>query len=193
MKWLLLGLTVLLTSCASVSKIGPGDVAVNDKIVARLDSAWNRIDIPGKGKTEIWTADGLPLDSLMFYSAISDGEALAELKDRNGKQQPRFHAKMQPFEIVELFDAVIAGEGSSFKLDKLSPNTFAGGNGFRFDFSILRKSDEVKLKGVGYGTVNSNKLYLMVFCAPKTYYFSKHIGNVEAIASTVQIRHKSGQ
>ncbi|TAN81099.1 MAG: hypothetical protein EPN14_04975 [Gallionella sp.] len=189
MKWLLLGLTVFLASCASVSKIGPGDVAVNEKMVARLGSAWNRIDVPGKGKIEMWTADGLPLDSLMFYPAIGDGEVLVEMQGRKAKQQPRFHATMQPIEIVELFDAVIAGEGSNFKLDKLSPVTFAGGNGFRFDFSILRKGDEVELGGAGYGVVKLGKLYLMVFRAPKIHYFGKHIGNVESIASSIQIHN----
>lgn len=188
MRWLLLGITVFLASCASVTKVGPGEVAVNDKIVARLDSAWNRIDIPGMGKAEIWTTDGLPIDSLIFYSAIGDGELLMELRNRKEKQQPRFRATMQPQEIVELFELVVTEDGSSFKLDKLSPSTFAGGNGFRFDFSLLRKNDEVALKGVGYGVVDIGKLYLMVFRAPKTYYFGKHIAKVESIANSVKIR-----
>lgn len=188
MKWLLLGLTLFLASCANVTKIGPGDVAVNEKLVARLDSAWNRVDFPGKGKAELWTRDGLPLDSLVFYSAIGNGEALVELQSRKEKQQPRFLATMQPHEIVELYEVVAAADGSSFKLEKLSPASFAGGNGFRFDFSILRKNDEVNLKGVGYGVVNDGKLYLMVFRAPKTHYFGKHIVNVETLASSVHIR-----
>ncbi len=190
MKWLLLGLTLLLASCANVAKIGPGEVAVNEKLTARLDSAWNKLDFPAKGKTEIWTADGLPLDSLVFYSAIGDGETLAELQGRKEKQQPRFRATMQPHEIVDLFEIVVAADGSSFKLDRLSPAPFAGGNGFRFDFSVLRKGDEVELKGAGYGVVDDGKLYLMVFRAPKTHYFGKHISHVENLASSIHIRRK---
>lgn len=189
MRWLLLGMVVLLASCANVTKIGPGKVSVNEKMVTQLDKAWNRIDVPGKGKVEIWTADGLPLDRLTFYPAIGDGEALAELQDRKEKQQPRFHVGMPPHEIVELFEAVAAADGSTFRLDKLSPTPFAGGDGFRFDYSILRKQDEVELKGIAYGVVQHGKLFLMTFSAPKTHYFGKHLSSVESIAGSVQIRN----
>jgi hypothetical protein len=188
MRWLLLGLTVLLTSCAGMSKVGPGEVTIKDQMVAKLDSAWNRLEARNAEKTEIWTTDGLTLDSLMFYVGVKDGDPLMELQNRQEKQQPRFHATMQPHEIVELFDAVATENGNRFKLDKLSPMPFAGGNGFRFDFTQIRKGDEIELKGVGYGSLRAGKLYLMVFRAPKVYYFGKHIGRVEAVARSVQVR-----
>lgn len=188
MRWLLVGLTLLLASCAGMSKIGPGDVTIKDQMVAKLDSAWNRLDAPNSGKAEIWTTDGLPLDSLMFYVGVKDGDPLVELQNRQEKQQPRFNAKMQPHEVVELFDAASTENGSQFKLDKLSPSPFGGNNGFRFDFTMIRKGDEVELKGVGYGSMRAGKLYLMVFKAPKIYYYGKHIGRVEAVARSVQLR-----
>ncbi len=188
MRWLLLGSILFLTSCAAMTKVGPGEVTIKEQMVAKLDSSWNRLEARGAQKTEIWTTDGLPLDNLMFYVGVKDGDPLVELQNRQEKQQPRFHATMQPHEIVELFDAVTAENGTRFKLDKLSPMQFAGGNGFRFDFTQIRKGDEVELKGVGYGALRAGKLYLMVFRAPKIFYFGKHIERVEAVARSVQVR-----
>jgi hypothetical protein len=188
MKWLLLALTVLLASCASVSKVGPGEVVVKDRLVAKLDSAWNRVEIPGSNKSEFWTTDGLTLDSLTFLVDIAEGDPLTELASRQDKQQPRFRTNMQAHEIVELYGVVASEGGNSFKLDKLSPATFLGDNGFRFEFTLLRKSDEVELKGMAYGAVHNGKLYLMVFRAPKVHYFDKHLARADAVARSLKLR-----
>ncbi|TCS72134.1 hypothetical protein EDC61_10648 [Sulfuritortus calidifontis] len=187
-KLLLLGMTLLLASCANVSKVGPGEVAVKDQLTAKLDSAWNRVEFPSSGKSELWTTDGLTLDSLVFYVGVADGEPLAELAGRQDKQQARFRSAMPPHEIVELYGTVASEGGNSFKLDKLAPAAFLGNDGFRFDFTLLRKGDEVELKGVAYGAVRNGKLYLMTFRAPKLYYFNKHLGRVEAVARSLKLR-----
>lgn len=190
MKKLVLLLTFFLASCAGMTKVGPGDVTIREQVSAKLDSAWNRLEMPNAAgpKTEIWTTDGLTLDTLVFYVGIKDGEPLAELQQRTTKQQPLFRAGMQPHEIVELVETTATEDGSSFKLDKLSPAAFGGGSGFRFDFSQVRKADEVEVKGIGYGTIRDGKLYLMLFRAPKIYYFNKNLGRVETVAKSVRLR-----
>ena len=43
-------------------------------------------------------------------------------------------------------------------LDKLAPATFLGGPGVRFEYTVLRKADDVRMAGVGWG--------LALACAP---------------------------
>ncbi|MEW5892665.1 MAG: hypothetical protein AB1697_05970 [Pseudomonadota bacterium] len=187
-KLLVLGLSLLLTACASVSKVGPGEVSVKDQLSARLDSAWNKVALPNNGKSEFWTTDGVTLDSLVFYVGIAEGEPLAEQAGRQDKQQARFRANMPAHEVVELYGSVISEGGNSFKLDRLAPAVFLGGDGFRFEYTLLRKGDEVELKGVAYGAVRNGKLYLMTFQAPRLHYFKKHLGRVEAVAASLKLR-----
>lgn len=188
MRWLVLVMALMLASCVSVTKVGPGDVVVKEQLSAQLDHAWNRVDLPGLGKAEIWTTDGITLDTLMFYVGISEGEPLEELANRQEKQQLRFRATMPAHEIVELYKAVASDGGSIFKLEKLAPAVFLGGEGFRFDFTLLRKSDEVDLKGIAYGTVRNGKLHLMVYRAPRVHYFNRHLARVEAVIRTLKLR-----
>jgi hypothetical protein len=188
MKWMLLALTVLLASCTTVTKMGPGSVVVKEQLVAKLDSAWNRIDVLNRGKAELWTTDGMTLDNLAFYVGVAEGEELAPMTNRQEKQQVRFRTSMQAHEIVELYGALASEGGNSFKLDKLTPSTFLNGDGFRFEFTLLRKTDEVELKGLAYGAVRAGKLHLMVFRAPRLHYFSRHLARVEAIARTLKLQ-----
>lgn len=188
MKWMLLALTVLLASCTTVTKMGPGGVVVKEQLVAKLDSAWNRIDILNRGKSELWTTDGVTLDNLAFYVGVAEGEELAPMANRQEKQKIRFRTSMQAHEIVELYGALASDGGNSFKLDKLTPATFLDSDGFRFEFTLLRKTDEVELKGLAYGAIRGNKLHLMVFRAPKVHYFNRHLDRVESIARTLRLQ-----
>jgi hypothetical protein len=188
MRWLVLLLITLLASCATVTKMGPGDVTVKEQLSAQLDSAWNRIDAAGGNKTEVWTTDGLPLDTLVFYVGIADGEPLVQLPQRRDKQQPIFHGTMPAHGIVDLYGTVVSEGGNGFSLGKLAPTTFLDTAGFRFEFTLLRKGDEVELKGVGYGAIRNGKLYLMVFRAPKLYYFPKNAARVEAVARSLKLK-----
>jgi hypothetical protein len=188
-QWLALAAIMLLTSsCATVTKVGPGDVLVKEQLNAKLDSAWNRIDLAGTGKSEVWTTEGLTLDTLTFYVGITEGEPLAQLQQRQEKQQARFRPSMPAHEIVDMYGALASEGGNTFHLDKLAPTTFLDTTGFRFDFTLLRKGDEVELKGIGYGAVRNGKLYLMVFRAPRVYYFPKHAARAEAVAQSLKLK-----
>lgn len=181
-------LATLLAACVSMSAVGPGEVTVQDKLVVRLDSAWNKFNAPGSSKTELWTTDGLSLDVLRFFVAIGEGEPLLEVRGANEKQVPKFRAGMQPQEIVELYDAVASQGGNRFHLEKLSPANFAGAAGFRFDYTLVRKGDEVELKGFCYGVVRDKRLYLMTFQAPKIHYYAQHAQRAQAAALSIRFK-----
>lgn len=187
-RGLLILLIAFVAGCAAVARVGPGEATVRENLTVTLDSAWNRIERGNSAKAEVWTTDGLTLDRLTFYVGVADGEALAELRQRKDRQIPKFRAAMQPHEIAEMYEVFVTYDGSSFKRDKLAPAQFAGGEGFRFEFTRVRKGDEVEMRGVGYGAVRGGKLYLVVFEAPRIHYFNKHLGRAEAAAKSARVR-----
>jgi hypothetical protein len=188
MRRLFLLATLILAGCVSMAKVGPGDVVVRERMVVRLDSAWNRFDGGSSEKIELWTTDGLPIDVLRFIVGVQDGEELAKIEGRKDKQLPRFRKTMQPHEIVETVEAYLTANGSTLTRDKLAPAQFGGGEGFRFEYTLLAAGSEVQMKGVGWGVVVGERLYLMLFQAPRIYYFGKNLPRVEAVAQSVVVR-----
>lgn len=187
-RWLLVLVLALLSGCAAMSKVGPGEVTVRDSLAVSLDGPWNQWSLGATKKSETWTIDGLPLDRLVFYVGIADGEALDERRERKDRQIPKYRAAMQAHEIVEMYEIIATYDGSTFQRQKLAPAPFAGGEGFRFEFSRMRKEDELEMRGIGYGVVRAGKLYLVVFEAPRSHYYTRHLSRVEGLLKSVRIR-----
>ncbi len=190
-RTLLLPALLFLAACVTPISwvgIGPGEVVVREHFSIRADGAWSRME-GGKqeSKHDTWTTDGMPLDQLHFFVGIAPGETLVDLRERQDKQIPRFQKNMQAHDIVELYETLSTLDGSTYTRGKLTPTPFAGGNGFRFEFTLVRKGDDVILKGVGYASVQKDQLYLLVFKAPRIHYFAKHLPRVEAIAESAKI------
>ncbi|WP_257305400.1 hypothetical protein [Geothrix campi] len=194
-KVLLLTLLVVLVGCTKPATwvgLAPGEVVVHERLAVRIDGAWSRLDGLQEPKHDVWTSDGTPLDQLHFHTGIAEGESLVVVKDRPAdKPIPRFRKDMQAQDVVELYESFASRDGSVFKLEKLAPARFADEDGFRFEFSRVRKSDEVRMRGVGYGAIHHGELFLMVFEAPRIHYFAKHLPRVEAIAQSAHLREKA--
>lgn len=182
-----------LTACTTITKVGPGQVTVKD-LSMKLEGPWNKFDssalvlFQAPGATEIWTREGFTLDVLAFYCGIKDGEPIGTSLPRTTKKMPVFRQKMAPHEIVEAFETVVTQDGSSFKVGKLEPVRFAGGDGFRFEYELRRKGDSLLFNGVGYATVANRQLYLMAYSAPRTYYFQKLVPGLESAVRTASIK-----
>jgi hypothetical protein len=188
--WLLAAVLLMGACVKPMTWVGvaPGTTVVREHLSVKVDAAWNHLEggTPNP-KHDVWTSDGSPLDHLHFFVGIAPGEALIELKNRPEKQVPKFQKTMQSYDIVELYETLSTLDGSTFTRGKLIPTTFAGGSGFRFEYTLVRKADEVIMSGVGFATVQKDQLYLMVFEAPRIHYFAKHLPRVEAIAASAQI------
>lgn len=186
-------LLVALSGCTTISKIGPGPVAVKD-LSFNLDGPWNKFEsgalilFQAPGATEIWTREGFTLDVLAFYAGISENEPIGTSLPRTQKKMPVFRLKMAPHEIVEAFETVITQDGSTFTAGKLEPARFGGGEGFRFEYTLKRKGDSLLFNGVGYATIANRKLYLMAYSAPRTYYFPKLLPGIESVARSSSIK-----
>jgi hypothetical protein len=181
----LLVVLLLAAGCASVNKIDSGERRIGDRLVVQLDGAWNHVDAPMMGPAQTWTMEGLTIDQLIIYSGHKDGQPVHA---SGGGQQKSFsfRSTMQPDEIVAMFEGMLTRDGSTFKLGKLEPVPF-GERGFRFEYSVVRKVDNVQLSGVGYGTVSKGELFAMLYMAPRITFFSRHQGRVEQMARSAKV------
>ena len=178
-----------LAGCATVSKVESGQRTVGERLDVTLEGAWNQVSAPGLGPAQLWTMEGLPVDQLLIYSGLKDGELVhAAAQGGSGPRKSfAFRSAMQPDEIVAMFEGMLTRDGSSFKLLKLEPSSF-GGKGFRFEYAVTRKVDNVQLSGLGYGTVSKGELFAMLYLAPRLVFFSRHQGRVEQIARSARLK-----
>jgi hypothetical protein len=186
---LALATAALLSGCAAVTKVGPGDTLIGERIAVPTDAAWNQLKPPfAQGKASaMWTQEGITIDQLNFYVGLRDGDELAPTMSKD--QRPlAFKAAMQPHEIVALFESFYSRDGSSFKLDKLEPTDFLGQRGWRANFTVVRKFDEVRLAGTAWGTVRNGELYAMTFSAPAVGFGPRLAPKVEKLASAARFK-----
>jgi hypothetical protein len=183
--------TALLAGCAgpAVVKVGQGEAIVGERVVVPSDAAWNQLRgaTSGTQSAAVWTAEGLAIDQLNFYVGVKDGEALAQSAGK--EQRPlNFKASMQGHEIAALFEALHTRDGSTFRLDKLEPTVFLGQPGWRMQFTLVRKFDDVKLSGSVWATVRDNQLFAMTFSAPALAFYPRLAPKVEQVAKAARLK-----
>lgn len=187
-RWIALAGIVTLAGCVSVAKVETGDHVIGDRLAIRIEGAWNHLQSPGLGPAQTWTMEGLPVDQLQIYSGIKDGE-LVHARGSDPKQKDfAFRANMQPHDIVAMFEGVLTRDGSSFKLVKLAPADFGGLKGFRFDYVVIRRVNNLVLSGVGWGAVSKGELFAILYMAPRLGFFERHVGRVEKIALGARVK-----
>jgi len=189
-KLLIMGVALALAGCAAVVKVGPGETVVGNRIMVNIDSAWNQVNLPGSSSSAtLWTMEGITIDNLELYPGLKDGDLLAQNSPNAKNARPlAFKASMRPDEIVALYQGLYSRDGSVFTLDKLEPADFAGGKGFRFQFTVVRKVDDVKLSGMAWAAVRDNQLFAMTYTAPRLGFFPRYQARVEQIAKTVRVK-----
>jgi hypothetical protein len=186
LRWLLIPVVLTLGACANVAKISTGDVLVENRVEMRLDAAWNQVNIPGRGRTVLWTQDGITVDALEWWVGVKDGQNLVD--QPSDKRPIAFRAAMQPHEVAALFEAVYSRDGSAVTVDKLGPSPFLGGPGYRIDYTVLRKIDDVRVSGMAWFTVRNNELFALTFTAPRLGFFPRHQPKVEQVARSARLK-----
>jgi len=168
-------LALALAACASVARLQSGEQAVGERLVLDFDGAWNQV------ADQVWTREGLPIDQLRVFAGIRDGDPIGDEK------APVFRSALEPSETARLLAASLTADGSVFTLRKLEPDAFAGG-GYRFEYSLRRKLDNVELAGVGYASVKRGTLFALVYSAPKLVFFERDRPAVERMAHSARIK-----
>ena len=183
-RLIVLALVAGLAGCVTIEKVEKGDRAVGERLQVVIEGPWNRA--PATGPAEIWTMEGLPVDQLILYSGLKDGQPIHS-GGGSGKSFV-FKSSMPPDEIVALFEGMFTRDGSHFRLTRLEPVDFAGQKGFRFEYALTRRSTNVQLSGLGYGTVAKGELFAILYMAPRLVFFARHRDNVERIARSAHLK-----
>ncbi|MBX3607098.1 MAG: hypothetical protein KF788_17600 [Piscinibacter sp.] len=182
-------LALVLAGCANVTKVASGETVVRERLVVSVDREWNQFERGLADNTPTWTVEGITIDALQFYVGIKNGELIAPTpREGKGVQPLTFRSTMQAADIIGLYQSLLTRDGSSFTLEKVEATPFAGQPGFRFQYALIRKVDDVRLRGVAWGTVHNGELFLINYSAPRLGFFTRHVDHVEALVKTARIR-----
>jgi hypothetical protein len=152
---------------------------------------WNRAprsiyDIP---REENWTLHGATLDALSFIGGLENGRPLVRWQRRQDiRQVPNFRADMTPPEIASMIESYyrIRAGSVSFTMTGLQPRTFLGQPGFQFDYEHLG-GNELTRQGRVVGAIVGQRLYMVLFDAPKSHFFAEIIPEVERIVDSARL------
>lgn len=181
-------LAAVLAGCASVSKVNTGEAIVKERLAVSVDVAWNQFEHGLTDRTPTWTVEGITIDALQFYVGIKHGELIAPTpREGKGVLPLTFKAEMQPADVVALYQGLWTRDGSAFTLEKLEPASFVGQNGFRFEYTLIRKGDDVRLRGTAWGAVRNRELFLINYHAPRLGFYPRHIAQVEKLAASARV------
>lgn len=186
-----------LAACTGYVLVPPGRAAVGDGLTVTADEAWNRAtNLPlEEYPRELWTRDGLRLNSISFMTGIGDGHPVTpDIIGNDGRSGgaekgtlPVFRKDMVAPEIMELFDATFVRLLGTplVTADNLRPTTFAGLPGFRFDVAYTDRHG-LDRRAVVAGAVRDGKLYLICYMAARLHYFDRHLPEAEAIIASAR-------
>ena len=180
---------VSLAGCAAVSKVETGEVLVKNRLAVQVVEPWNQFERGLADNTPTWTHEGITVDALQFYVGLKDGELLAPTPSgRKGIEPLTFRSTMRPADVMVLLQSLLTRDGSSFSLDRLEATDFVGTRGFRIEYSMVRKVDDVRLRGVAFGAVRNGELFLINYSAPRLAFFPRHAAGVEALARSARVK-----
>jgi hypothetical protein len=198
-RFLLLAAVLLLAACANVQRM-EGDQVVNDRLVVHVTSAWNLVSDPwDKDPYDTWTQEGVPLDHLRFWGGVRPGQPLmtkpyvfSRAADAKEPRVPTFRVGLGPERLVALFEELYANAGE-VTITKVEPTVFAGQKGVRFEFTLVRRRDDLAMQGVGWAAVRSDptwgeELYAATFVAPKLSFFQRLLPMAEEVVKTAHVK-----
>jgi hypothetical protein len=185
-------LVVALAGCGTVRKVETGTNTVGERFSMHLEGPWNHVDFPGIKPGQVWTMEGVTVDELVIYAGIKDGEVMHPTGGAGKKQNIVFRRDMPTDQIVAMFEGVYTRDDSIFKLLRVEPSAFGGRRGFLFEFERVRKHDNLRQLGFGYGAVDNGELFALVYAAPALTFFPRHQARVEAIAHSALIKPAAG-
>lgn len=154
-------------------------VGVHDMGVYTVDTPieWTREE----REPETWTVDGL--ETLRFREIESDQGIFRRTGNRPIKP---FKEGMRPTEIATLYvESLAVARGLRvFQWSNLAPVDFGSWNGFSFDFEY-ETPQGLSMLGMAIGAVIDGKLHLIVYAAPRDYYFDKYREDVRDIFESI--------
>ena len=175
----------MLSGCATYSLIPANKpVDVGNGISVTSEISWAKQDSPSLSGT-VWTADGVELDAVMFFTGIAEGKPLIKPDAVRTKELRLYKADMVPDDVMELLTSNFGHIGyEQIKTANLRPAAFGSAQGFRFDFDFLTK-DGLQMKGEALAAQRGKTLDLILYMAPTEYYYDHYSATVDKLLSSV--------
>lgn len=186
MKRLVLALFVFLSGCAQYALVEQGPQKVK-AITVTPSQEWNRVpSMASPGGIPTWTADGISLNSIAFFSEIKGGDPL--IRSSKDEEYPIFRADMLPTELVDLIEATVAKlyKATISKSGQLRPLTIGGTPGFEHNFEFVTP-DELTRKAYVAGALKEKQLHLIFYQAARMHYYDRHFDSVSAMVETATL------
>jgi len=186
-KIVLLIIVTILGACSTHSIVTDKPQTIKS-ITVTPTLIWNKV--PSNlsiGGVPTWTADGISLNSLSFFSDIKDGKTL--IKATKKEQFPIFKADMLPTELVELIESTLAKayEAKVLSSGNLKPLKLGNDDGFEYTFDFVA-GDELPRRGYIAGAVKNEKLHIIFYQAARLHYYDTRVGDVRDIIKTAAIK-----
>lgn len=183
-RFLAIPLLAALAGCVGgYTLIEPGRTQIDDEFSVNSNMQWSQLAL---GERHVWTINGAGLEAIWFYAGINDGDALIANLDEE-EDAPRFDSDMRPNEVMELVVDSL-GMAGAVKVEGtgLRPADFGSATGYRFELTFQTAEGLIK-RGLAVGTVQEEKLQLIVYMAADLYYYDKYVDEVENIFSSVEM------
>jgi hypothetical protein len=185
---------LVLGACTSIGRV-QGEQVVNGKLAVNVSGIWNRVESPWDDEPyETWTQEGIPLDHLRLWAGVKPGQALMAKPmvffrgaDEKDARVPTFRAGLPPDRLVSLFETLYASAGA-VRVTRIDPAPFAGEQGVRFEFTLMRRADDLPMQGVGWAAVHGGELYAATFVAPRLSFFQRLAPMAESVVKTARVR-----
>jgi hypothetical protein len=179
----LLALLLPLSACTTWTHVKPKPQKLSGGLSVTPESEWSSIKT---GATHTWTVHGPDLEAITVVSGLKDGKPLLPPVARKEKM-PLFRSSMAAPEIAQLVVETLLRRGyGDVELGAVKPETFAGRAGFRFELD-LTAANGLEKSGFGVGAIVDSKLYMLVYRAPKLYYFEAYRPAVESLISSAGV------
>jgi hypothetical protein len=173
---------LLLGGCASLGRyrlVEPGARAMAGAYTVQPALAWSSIR---SGKTELWTIDGLTLESLSFFTGIAEGESILGGRSVDDRRA-RFSASMTLPEVAELVADSLFGR---FPPRNVRPASFGGAPGFRFEVSYATR-DGVQREALVAAAVLHKQLYVIAYSGTSLHHFARYRAQAEHVIDSVRL------
>lgn len=183
--------TILLASCASSGGVLQlaGNVEVYD-LQMDTDLSWARIKDPFQHE-EIWTIDGMALNSLNIFSGVAPGQHVFMLTHEKSSRPdgPWFRAGMRAEEIRDIIVAAMQDQKMvDITTDRLRPQKFGAIDGLRFEFRMAT-ADGLIYKGSVAAAEKGGKLTVLLWKAPAEYYYDRDIAAVAKMLDGMRFKN----
>ena len=187
--WPLLAVALLAASCASMRSayraVDPGVRTIGNTYTVEPRVTWSRSFFSTiSPRFEMWTIDGVGLETLRFYTGIPEGEPLIS-GGTNQERRPRFRAAMTTAEVSELVAETLFG--SPYPPRNVRPAPFGGVDGFRFEVSYATTGG-MKREAIVAGAVVDKRLHVIAYEGTALYHFAKYRDEAEHIVQSVRLK-----